>query len=548
MAVPLALGLIHALYAPLCAGTLLTLCAVRRARLMRVTPRASGKSPGDRMLWLLPLIATLASALPPLVRPLLDGDSLAYHLPNAAAWVHAGSIWTTSTRYWWYPGGSELFAAALFAVAGPFSIGLAGVGPVLLLGTRVATWTHELGCTPWTAGAIGAAVITTTPITLQAGNLDNDVWLGAFFLETLWAGTCAPGAMSRSVAACALLKPSGFLYALAAAAAAKRAFNPGFLSIAVWLARDAVLWAGALHPLSETSYPNLFGTTILGHGLPGLALLGHVILTDGPATLLVLSAGSVGALALGDRRLVNAGAAAFLLFLLTPFGFSIVPFGSASDVPQLATGYSLRLLIPFFAVCGIGLASLGRRLPHLTSLVALFAAFIGSVHLETIYWNDAHTHVTPAILALFTVLCFIRAAALRTRLITYALASCVVAAGILAASGPAAYYNDWLRRGDTKARLFTWLSDECPSRTVVSDLRAGAVNVVCPQTDTIDALDASACAQARSKQAVLIDGVDAASDPRFHARRDAAIACGRMLFQDSSSVAVRPRYSSGAAP
>src|SRR4051794_29717034 len=93
-AVPFALGLVHALYAPMCVGTLLALCAFRRARMTRVTSRTNGKNSSLRMLWFLPLIATLASALPPLVRPLLDGDSLAYHLPNAASWVHAGSVWT----------------------------------------------------------------------------------------------------------------------------------------------------------------------------------------------------------------------------------------------------------------------------------------------------------------------------------------------------------------------------------------------------------------------------------------------------------------------
>ena len=99
----------------------------------------------------------------------LEGDTLAYHLPNAAAWVRAGSIWTTTTRYWWYPGGSELFAAGLLAVAGPFSVLVAGAGPVALLGMRLATWCRALGTGPWTAAAIGAASIAAPVIALSSG-------------------------------------------------------------------------------------------------------------------------------------------------------------------------------------------------------------------------------------------------------------------------------------------------------------------------------------------------------------------------------------------
>ena len=66
-------------------------------------------------------IAALALvAWPQLMRPLLDGDSLSYHLPNAASWVQSHGIWTTATRYWWYPPASELFASALYATGGPF--------------------------------------------------------------------------------------------------------------------------------------------------------------------------------------------------------------------------------------------------------------------------------------------------------------------------------------------------------------------------------------------------------------------------------------------
>ena len=82
------------------------------------------------------IAALVVVAWPQLVRPLLDGDSLSYHLPNAASWVQAHSLWTTATRYWWYPPASELFASGLYAVASPFALPWCGFGALALLGFR----------------------------------------------------------------------------------------------------------------------------------------------------------------------------------------------------------------------------------------------------------------------------------------------------------------------------------------------------------------------------------------------------------------------------
>jgi hypothetical protein len=96
----------------------------------------------------------------------MQGDSIAYHLPNAAAWTVTHSIWTSGTWYWFYPGGSELFAAALFSVAGPAAVALAGFVALLLLAQRLPAFAVRAGFSRLGAGALAVAVITFKPIAL----------------------------------------------------------------------------------------------------------------------------------------------------------------------------------------------------------------------------------------------------------------------------------------------------------------------------------------------------------------------------------------------
>ena len=209
-AIPFALGLIGLLYPAAC-WIVLAICVAIAYR--RAPPRAAIETPRGRPPYV--LIAALAVvAWPALMRPPLDGDTLSYHLPNAAAWVHAHGLWTTDPRYWWYPPGSEIFAAGLFAVSGPFAVGWSGFGALALLGFRVAHWANaEFGAPEWLADALAAATVTMTPLALQAGSLQNDVWLAAFFLESFWVLGRETAAAARTVAIVALLKPYGWIFA-----------------------------------------------------------------------------------------------------------------------------------------------------------------------------------------------------------------------------------------------------------------------------------------------------------------------------------------------
>ena len=145
ISIPFALGLVHALYAVACWCVLAICIAVAYARGLAKPARApNAAAPIPYLL----IGALLAVGWPQLMRPLLEGDSLSYHLPNAASWIQAHSIWTTATRYWWYPPASELFAAGLYVTGGPFALPWCGFVALALLGFRIAAWARTAFAAP----------------------------------------------------------------------------------------------------------------------------------------------------------------------------------------------------------------------------------------------------------------------------------------------------------------------------------------------------------------------------------------------------------------
>ncbi len=131
------LALLGLFYPASCFGIAAAIAAFRLSRDRRFprSVRTSGNS--EAFAHVLPVVAAAVVSWPGIVRPILDGDSLGYHLPNAASWANAHSLWTTATMYWWYPPGSELFASALFLIGGPTVLGVAGLAALLLLALRV---------------------------------------------------------------------------------------------------------------------------------------------------------------------------------------------------------------------------------------------------------------------------------------------------------------------------------------------------------------------------------------------------------------------------
>ena len=246
VAIPFALGFVHALYPAACWAVLAVCIAAAYGR--GFISRAATTRAADMQIPCVMIGALVTVAWPQLMRPLLDGDSLWYHLPNAASWVQAHSLWTTATRYWWYPPASELFTAALYAVSGPFTLPWCGFAALALLGFRIAAWAREAyAAPPLLADVIAAATVTAYPLAIQGGTLQNDVWLAAFWLESLWALRASPASATamRTLAITALIKPQGWILAtmaLFAGNARRRLWFATASALALWALHDAILW------------------------------------------------------------------------------------------------------------------------------------------------------------------------------------------------------------------------------------------------------------------------------------------------------------------
>jgi hypothetical protein len=534
VAIPLVLGFVHLLYPAAC------WCALALCLLAAFFRSGFAHARRDDAPPYVLIAALVVVAWPQLVRPLLDGDSLSYHLPNAAAWVHAHSVWTTATRYWWYPPASELFASALYAVATPFALPWCGLGALALLGFRIVAWARAYGAPSLLADALAAATVTAYPIAIQGGTLQNDAWLAAFWLETLWltSSTKLTAPAPRTVAVTALLKPQGWILtaiALIACKAPARLWLAAAGAASVWIARDAILWRGAGSASSGAPYANVLGSTILAHGVPALAMLDRVALAASPFALLAFSAALLGpAIARESRRLGWAALGAALLFLVLPFGYS-------TSVAQLATGASLRFAAPAIAVGAIVLARPACRIAGIATALLLASTLFGCVYVLNIFWNDGSTHVAIAIAALAVAV----AAMAHLRRVAWphavAFGVAVIVATHLAARHPLDYYADALRVGGTSPGIYRWIERERPAAIGGWGLRLGVVNVLSPATRTLDLPDDAACARAR-RDGVLLAGV-AENDrpPEVNARRlSDARACGRAIFDDPIGVVAQP--------
>ena len=424
--------------------------------------------------------ALVAVAWPPLMRPLLEGDSISYHLPNAAAWVQAHSLWTTATRYWWYPPASELFAAALYAASGPFALPWCGVAALALLGFRIAAWAREAwGLAPLLADALAAAAVTAYPLAIQAGTLQNDVWLAAFFLESLWTMR-AGGDSLRTLAVTALIKPQGWLFAaiaLASARARRSLWLAAAGGLAIWIVHDAILWNRAIVAPATTEYGSFYGSTILAHGLPALATALRVASIASPFAAFALLAALAAPLFAGrERPLRRAACAAAAVFVVLPFGY-------ASSVAQLATGASLRLTAPAVAAGTAILAGLARRAPAIAGALLTASTFFGIAYVLAIFWNDAPARAAPAI-ALAAVATIRLARSLRNG---WPIAACFVAitgaANLLAASHPVDFYADALRVNGRSTAFYSWVARTHPAAVGGVGLALGTVNVLSPNAD-----------------------------------------------------------------
>jgi len=540
VAIPLVLGFLGLLYPATCWLALAILVIVSGARRARALEGLSGARRARAVEARPPYILIAALALiawPPLMRPLLDGDTLSYHLPNAAAWVHAHGVWTTDSRYWWYPPASEMFAAGLFAVSGPFALGWSGFGAIALLGFRIVAFAREeFGAPAWLADSLGAATVTMTPLALQAGSLQNDVWLAALFIESLWTIRTRSSAAMLTVAITALLKPYGWLFVAVAAAAGKaplRVWIAGALAFAIWTLHDALLWHTAMVTPGSASSANTWQSTILAHGLPALALLARVAAVASPLALPALVAALFGPLVAGDHRrdLGWAALAAFALFLLMPLAY-------ADTHPQLATGASLRYAAPAFALGALLLARPATFAPRVVTVLFTLCAALGCAVIMATFWNDGGTRFALAISLIAVVNVAVANATGIRWTVPAGFVLAALAAAYLAARFPANYFTDALRVDGRTSGVYAWIAHAQPSVVGGWGLRSGIVNVLAPAARTLDLPDGAACADAAQQRATLVAVAENDRSPAFNAQRlDTARACARaVLFHDGIAV------------
>lgn len=538
IAIPFALGFVHAFYAPVCWCALL-LCivvAIVRRGLGAVTERAAR----------LPIPCLLVGALaavswPALMRPLLDGDSLSYHLPNAATWVQAHSLWTTTTHYWWYPPGSELFASALYAVSGPFALPWCGLGALALLGLRIAAWAREAyHAAPLPADALAAAAVTAYPLAIQGGTLQNDVWLAAFFLESLWAlrGGGARHQAARALAITILIKPQGWLLALIALVTQRARLRVWLAAagvLALWLIRDAVLWSAAQLGPANTVYRNIVSSTILAHGASALEILVRVAFVASPFALIALIAALLGRLIAAREPPIGwAACASAVLFLLLPFGY-------ATSVAQLATGASLRFAAPAVAAGSVILTRPIRAIGVAATALLLLSTLYGVWQVLAVFWNDGGTHVAVLVALLAVAVTALAHRQRRAWPSAVAFAAAVIVAAHLAGRHPLDYFSDALRVGSNEPGVYRWIAASRPAALGSWGVRLGVVNVLSPTTRTLDLPDAGACAAARRFKVLLVAVAQNDLTPNENAARlRDARRCGSTLYADATAVVAQP--------
>jgi len=527
---PLGLAVLHAFaWAALLIVTL-ALCVA-----CRVVTRRSGKllvaSRSDAVLSL----AAVATAAPNIGRPPLDGDSLAYHLPNAIAWVQAGSLDPTWMRYWPYPGGSELVVAGLIAAGGLWISGVPSLLAATMLVLRLHAWLRARSVPPAAATSLAAAFLTIPAAAFQTYDARNDLVSAAWFIESLWMLRKEPERAFLAVAMLSLVKPNGWVLALLAIACTGRLRAlVGLVPVGLWAAHDVLLNRHAVVSIASGLVFEPWPTTIAANVPQSLLVLARALVEQGPATVIFFVAALAGFAARDDRRITLSGLLWIVAFAFTPLSFQ-------SYLPTLAGGASLRYALPSFAIGALALAPLARRFPRAIAVAGLLSALFGIVHVFLTFANDSFTIISWAGVAAIGALALVRNPKSRSVAMTLVTLALFLGGAFQARMRAAAFYADEMPRVDGRATtFFDWFAAHAHAAHVV-DMRAGMLLVFAPNTRIVDAAQVD-CDAARGDGSWTIAGVDrdataARSDATFAAVRK----CGPPLFADAAAIVSEPR-------
>ena len=474
--------------------------------------------------------ATLVILWPPLARPVLDGDSLLYHLPNAAAFVQNASLWKVQAPYWFYPPASELFAAGIFAASGRWSLPIAGALPALLIVARLYAIARANGAEAWRAASIPLAFICTPVAAFEAGTLQNDLWLAAFFVEVLASGSVLAAAI------CALLKPYGWIEAIIAAWCARvpaRLVALAFLPFVFWIARDAVLLGGA--GVSFTAA--YWSSTIAGNAAIAFPQLANGVAAVTPQAFVWFAALLAGFVFRDTRRYAASGVAAFALYCFLPVSYRAYATNYVLDAS------SLRYALPALAAGAfVAVVVVARSRAWLAGIAYAVAAW-GVWSVLAVFWNDGFARWAVLVAAVCVGAALL---ARRTRAVSIAAAVlAVLLVGSWAASTRApGFYADWMRQPSGQPTgAFSWVATHHPRAIVAQNVRTGAIVMASPRTRVIDGDDATpdVCASARAMHALVLAGSnESAQDAALRSLMAHAKSCGKVLFEDGAAVVVQP--------
>ncbi len=531
--IPFALALIGALTALNCEVVACSLIVIRFCIRPLKFARPTISNPQVSFVTIaLPFGAITATTWPQVVRPLLNGDSLAYHLPNAASWANSHSLWTSGTWYWWYPGASELFAAGLLSIGGPLCAGFAGVVALVLLSARLYAFAKREGCPDLMCATFTAWATTLSIIALQAGSLENDVWLAAFVLEIVWLlrEDSSKGTI-RAAMVTSLIKPYGFVFAAIAIILSPKC-RLSTLAIAsipfcVWVGRDALLWSTATIPPASVSGPPLLPTTIFGHGFAALPVLALAVWHAGPGVSIAFCAMISTMLFSSDSALKSLTAGTFLFFLAQPYGYQ-------NNLPQLATGASLRYADTALILGLVGALPYLRRVGAYSTIALSALACMQVISATQVFRADSTTFMWYE----FAAGIMIAIAAdqlLRTHILTSLTAMSFVAyAIVLAGSHPVDYYNDGCSHGTYNCKLYSWLATMKPHAVISDSVLLGSIAVISPSTLVENASPDQSCVQARRSHAWFIIKRSALTSAVSEAQeRSVETFCGTTIYRDA---------------
>jgi hypothetical protein len=347
-----------------------------------------------------PLVALVAWRV--LTRPVVEFDSLHYHMPQLAEWLQAGSLVRmrhVGSAFHTYAFGWEALAA-VFVV--PLGRGTLVSAPSLLAWLMYAAATHALARRMGArsaAAALGSLMLLCLPITrIGVATLQVDLAFGAFFIMGVYFALCyaedrAPADLGAFIAASASMfwvKLSALPYVAGAL---------GILAFLPALAFYGRNWLELGNPLGYLHLPPLFDGDVMGTAYWRKTTLLAVFDVRSSSHLVVLKdvaiaglgipglvTGAFGIVALSQVWKRRRLALLIALFPVTFFLYIATPYSADNQPPFEVTPFMGQALRYGFAWIGIvaALGAVGMSVLTHRAIAALAIGVSGYVVIRSV--------------------------------------------------------------------------------------------------------------------------------------------------------------------